>query len=189
MKKSWVIIAVILILLILLPAVFAISTYNQLVGMDEFIDANWKQVENSMQRRYDLIPNLVEVTKGYASHEEKVFTEIANARARIGQGGNREEIMNANEELSGALSRLLVLSESYPQLQASDQFVRLQDELAGTENRLAVSRQDYNNSVKNFNQKIRRFPINLFAGALGFETQPYFEMNEAAKEAPQVKFN
>ena len=189
MKNKWIIVAVILLLVIALPVISAIGTYNQLVAMDEAVDANWIQVENLMQRRYDLIPNLVEVTKGYAAHEEEIFTEIANARARIGQGGSREEVIDANDQLSGALSRLLVLTENYPQLQASDQFIRLQDELAGTENRLAVARQDYNNTVRSFNEKIRRFPTNLLANILGFDSQPYFEMSPAASEAPQVNFN
>lgn len=188
MKRTWIIVIALLLLIIGLPAMLATSTYNQLVEMDESVNSHWKQVENLMQRRYDLIPNLVEVTKGYASHEKEVFTAIADARARIGQGGSREEIIDANQELSGALSRLLVLTENYPELQASEQFVRLQDELAGTENRLSVARQDYNNTVKTYNQKIRRFPASIFANIFGFETQPYFEMTPGANDAPKVTF-
>ncbi|ABR48974.1 LemA family protein [Alkaliphilus metalliredigens QYMF] len=189
MKKTWIIVLVIVALVIAIPAISITGSYNKLVGMDESVNANWQQVENLMQRRYDLIPNLVEVTKGYASHEEQVFTEIANARARIGQGSNREDMIDANQELTGALSRLLVLTENYPQLQASEQFVRLQDELAGTENRLAVARQDYNNSVRDYNDTIRRFPTSLLANNFGFDSQPYFEMSSEAGEAPQVNFN
>ncbi|NLM05243.1 MAG: LemA family protein [Clostridiales bacterium] len=187
MKKTWIIIIAIIIL-IGLPIMVLTNTYNTLVAMDENIASNWKQVENLMQRRYDLIPNLVETTKGYASHEEKVFTDIANARARIGQGGSREEIIEANQELSSAISRLLVIAENYPELQASQQFIRLQDELAGTENRLAVARQDYNNAVQRFNQRIRRFPTSIIANKFGFTTQPYFEMSTDAAEAPKVTF-
>lgn len=187
MKKIWIVIIAIL-LLIGLPIMIGTSSYNQLVAMDEGVTSNWKQVENLMQRRYDLIPNLVETTKGYAAHEEKIFTEIADARARIGQGGSREEVIEANQELTGALSRLLVVAENYPDLQANQQFIRLQDELAGTENRLSVARQDYNNTVQTFNQRIRRFPTNIFANMFGFTAQPYFEMTAGAGEAPKVTF-
>ena len=189
MKKTWIIVLAIILLIVILPIISVASSYNKLVVMDETIDADWKQVENLMQRRYDLVPNLVEVTKGYATHEKEIFTEIADARARIGQGGNREEIIGANQELTGALSRLLVISENYPELQANEQFIRLQDELAGTENRLAVARQDYNGSVQTYNQTIRRFPTNILAGMLGFEQQPYFEMEQEAGKAPSVKFD
>lgn len=189
MKKTWIIVMVIILLVLGIPVMAMAGSYNKLVGMDETINANWKQVENLMQRRYDLIPNLVEVTKGYAAHENEIFTDIANARSRIGQGGSREEIIDANEELTGALNRLLVITENYPQLQASDQFIRLQDELAGTENRLAVSRQDYNNSVQEYNQTIRRFPTNILSGILGFNQQPYFEMEQGANKAPSVNFD
>lgn len=189
MKKTWIIVIVAIVLIIGIPLATMARSYNTLIVMDESVSADWQQVENLMQRRYDLIPNLVEVTKGYASHEEEVFTQIADARSRIGQGGSREEVIEANQELTGALSRLLVVAEAYPQLQASEQFIRLQDELAGTENRLAVARQDYNNSVKDFNQRIRRFPTNLMASNFGFEEQPYFEMNPQASEAPSVNFD
>lgn len=189
MKKTWIIVALVILLIIVLPIGMLASNYNKLVTMDETINAEWKQVENLMQRRYDLIPNLVEVTKGYAAHEKEIFTDIADARSRIGQGGSREEMIEANQELSGALSRLLVIAENYPALQASDQFVRLQDELAGTENRLAVSRQDYNTSVQTYNQTIRRFPTNILAGILGFDQEPYFEMEEGADKAPSVNFD
>lgn len=189
MKKTWILVAVVILLIIVLPVAVLAGNYNKLVTMDETINADWKQVENQMQRRYDLIPNLVEVAKGYAAHEKEVFTNIADARARIGQGGSREEVIAANQELSGALSRLLVVAENYPALQASDQFVRLQDELAGTENRLAVARQDYNTSVQTYNKTIRQFPTNILAGILGFQQEPYFEMEEGANKAPSVNFD
>lgn len=189
MKKTWIIVLAIILLIVVLPIISVAGSYNKLVVMDETIDADWKQVENLMQRRYDLVPNLVEVTKGYAIHEKEIFTEIADARARIGQGGNREEIIGANQELTGALSRLLVIAENYPELKANEQFIRLQDELAGTENRLAVARQDYNGSVQTYNQTIRRFPTNILAGMLRFEQQPYFEMEQGAGKAPSVKFD
>ncbi len=189
MKKTWIIVLAIILLIVALPIISVAGSYNKLVVMDETIDADWKQVENLMQRRYDLVPNLVEVAKGYAIHEKEIFTEIADARARIGQGSNREEVIGANQELTGALSRLLVIAENYPDLKANEQFIRLQDELAGTENRLAVARQDYNGSVQTYNQTIRRFPTNIIAGMLRFEQQPYFEMEQGAGKAPSVKFD
>lgn len=181
-------ISVIIFVLILLSLFSVISGYNGLVSMDEKVASSWKQVENLLQRRYDLIPNLVEVTKGYAKHEEEIFTQIANARARIQDGGNREDFIGANNELSGALSRLLLIVENYPDLKANEQFVRLQDELAGTENRLAISRQDYNKTVEAYNKKVRRFPTSITAKIFGFERHPYFEMDQNAKEAPKIKF-
>lgn len=189
MKKTWIIVLAIILLIVALPIISVAGSYNKLVVMDETIDADWKQVENLMQRRYDLVPNLVEVAKSYAIHEKEIFTEIADARARIGQGSNREEVIGANQELTGALSRLLVIAENYPDLKANEQFIRLQDELAGTENRLAVARQDYNGSVQTYNQTIRRFPTNILAGMLRFEQQPYFEMEQGAGKAPSVKFD
>ncbi|MCC5911934.1 MAG: LemA family protein [Clostridiaceae bacterium] len=188
MKKTLIIIAII-VAVIAIPIVGAVGNYNGLVTMEEEVTSSWMQVENLLQRRYDLIPNLVEVTKGYASHEEEIFTQIADARSRIGQGGNREDMIEANEQLTGALSRLLVIAENYPELKASEHFIRLQDELAGTENRLAVARQDYNGVVEIFNGKIRSFPTNLFANTFGFDKQPYFQMNPQASEAPTVDFN
>ncbi len=188
MKRS--LMASVIVFIIILVSLFSvISSYNKLVTMDEQVTSSWKQVENLLQRRYDLIPNLVEVTKGYAKHEEEIFTQIANARARIQDGGSREDLINANNELSGALSRLLLVVENYPDLKANEQFIRLQDELAGTENRLAVSRQDYNRTVETYNKKIRRFPTSIIAKAFDFERHPYFEMDQNAKEAPKVKFN
>lgn len=162
--------------------------YNTMVSMRESVEAAWAQVENQLQRRNDLIPNLVEVTKGYASHEREVFERIADARARLIAGGSREEKIAAANELSGVLGRLLAISERYPDLKANQQFARLSDELAGTENRIAVERMRYNETIRTYNAYIRSFPNVLYAGALGFQPEKYFEAPEDAKKAPRVDF-
>lgn len=162
--------------------------YNRLVSLREAIDAAWAQVENQLQRRNDLIPNLIEVTKGYAAHEKSIFEAVANARARMIGAGSRDEQIAASGELSSALSRLLALAENYPQLKADAQFARLSDELAGTENRIATERRRYNEVVQEYNTAVRSFPTIITAKALGFDAQKYFEAPESAQQVPQVKF-
>nr|MBC8383389.1 LemA family protein [Candidatus Cloacimonadota bacterium] len=136
-----------------------------------------------------LIPNLVETVKGYASHEKEVFTRVTEARASVGKAETRQESIDANNQLTGALSRLLVTVEAYPELKANQNFIRLQDELAGTENRIAVSRRRYNEAVTIFNKNISIFPNNLFAGMFNFEKEPLYKIDESEKETPQVKFD
>jgi LemA protein len=145
-------------------------------------------VENQLQRRYDLIPNYVETVKGYAAHEKEVFVKVTEARSRVASAGSISDKIQANNSLSSALSRLLVVVERYPELKANTNFIRLQDELAGTENRLAVERRRYNETVKAYNIKIRRFPTNIFAGMFGFEKATFFEVPKERQEAPKVKF-
>jgi len=180
---------VVLIVVVLLIAFSVKGIYNNLVMLDESVNNSWAQVENQLQRRFDLIPNLVETVKGYASHEKEVLTEVTRARASVGAAKSPGEVMQANNELSSALARLLVVVERYPDLKANENFIRLQDELAGTENRIAVERRRYNDTVRSMNQKIRSFPTVIFAGMFGFEKRDYFEAPEAAKEAPKVDFS
>ena len=161
--------------------------YNEIQTMDEEINNKWAQVETQLQRRADLIPNLANVVKSYAKHEQKVFTDIANARARIGgalQSNDPKEAAAASSEMSGALSRLLVIAENYPQLKANEQYIRLMDELSGTENRISVARMDYNESVKEYNAYIRRFPTNLTAGATGAKQREYYNPPAESQNAP-----
>lgn len=186
-KTLLIVLAVVLVLGIALFGFFQ-GTYNSLVRLDETVKSSWAQVENQLQRRYDLIPNLVETVKGYAKHEREVLTEVTNARSRVGQAGSVPDKIAANNELSGALSRLLVVVERYPDLKANQNFLRLQDELAGTENRISVERRRYNEAVKEFNVKSRSFPANIVAGMFGFKQAAFFEAPAAAKATPQVKF-
>ncbi|MCK7489082.1 MAG: LemA family protein [Anaerotruncus sp.] len=152
------------------------------------LKAAWSQVENQLQRRYDLIPNLVETVKGYAKQEKDVMVEVTNARSKVGGAGTVPDKIAANNELSGALSRLMVVVERYPDLKSNQNFMKLQDELAGTENRIAVERMRYNDAVKIYNQAIRTFPANLIAGMFGFKEAAFFEAPKDAKATPQVKF-
>lgn len=162
--------------------------YNSMVSMKEAVNAAWSQVENQLQRRNDLIPNLVETTKGYAAHEKEIFESVANARSKLIGAGSRDEKIDAANGLSSALSRLLVLAERYPDLKADKQFARLSDELAGTENRIATERKRYNEVVQEYNTYIQKFPAVFTARMFGFQPEKYFEAPESAKQVPQVKF-
>lgn len=186
-KKIIIVVAVIAVLAIALYSMFA-GNYNRFVQMDVGIKAAWSQVENQLQRRYDLIPNLVETVKGYAKQEKDVLVEVTNARSKVGGAGTVPDKIAANNELSGALSRLMVVVERYPDLKSNQNFLKLQDELAGTENRIAVERMRYNDAVKIYNQAIRTFPANLVAGMFGFKEAAFFEAPKDAKATPQVKF-
>ncbi len=187
-QKKLLIIAAIVILVILIPYSYLKGTYNSLVTMDEGVKAAWAQVENQLQRRYDLIPNLVETVKGYAAQEKEVFLRVTEARSKVGGATTINDKIAANNGLSAALSRLLLVVERYPDLKSNTNFIRLQDELAGTENRIAVERRRYNETVKVYNIKIRRFPTNLLAGLFGFEKAAFFEVPKERQEAPKVKF-
>jgi LemA protein len=162
--------------------------YNKLVTMQEAIDAAWAQVENQLQRRNDLIPNLVQVTKGYASHEKEIFESIAKARAKMMGSGSRAGKIEAAGEMTSALSRLLAIAERYPDLKADQQFARLSDELAGTENRIATERRRYNEQVRVYNTAVKSFPTLLTARAVGFDAADYFEAPEEAQQVPSVTF-
>ncbi|MCT1540200.1 MULTISPECIES: LemA family protein [Lysinibacillus] len=188
MKKLLGPIGIIVIILVVIALLF-IPKYNSLVTAEENVDSKWAQVENQLQRRYDLIPNLVESVKGYANHEQEVIANITEARAQMGSASSPEEQAVANDALTGALSRLLVVVENYPNLKADANFRQLMDELAGTENRLAVAREDYNNEVQQFNKHVKRFPGNLMAGMFGFEQKEYFKATAGADKAPSIDFS
>ncbi len=190
MKKGSVLIfgliAIVAISIILI--VSGITTYNKLVSQNEEVQTALSQIDNQLQRRNDLIPNLVETVKGYAAHEEEIFTSIAESRSKLAGAGTMEEKADASSDLSNALSRLLVVAENYPELKANENFRQLADELAGTENRIGIARMEYNETVKAYNTAIKKFPTVIFAGIFGFERYEYFEADEGAQKAPEVKF-
>lgn len=165
-----------------------ISAYNGLVEEESNVDTSWSQVETVLQRRNDLIPNLVNSVKGAMNQEKEVFGSIADARAKLNSAGSQEEEVEANNEMNSALSRLLVVMENYPELRSNDQVTALMDELSGTENRISVERQRYNETVQKYNNRVRRFPGNLMAGLFGFEKKPFFKAVEGAENAPDVNF-
>ena len=179
-----------IVLLIMIVVGYYYTKYNTFYQMNVEIKSSWAQVENQLQRRYDLIPNMVETVKGYAKQEKDVMVEVTNARAKVGGTANApvSDKIAANNQLSGALSRLMVVVEKYPDLKSNQNFMRLQDELAGTENRIAVERMRYNEAVKIYNQAIKSFPANLLAGMFGFKDAAFFDAPKEAKEAVKVKF-
>jgi LemA protein len=179
-----------LVVVALLAGAFASSgcSYNTFVGQDEAIKTQWSQVENQLQRRNDLIPNLVETTKGIAQQEKDVFGQIADSRAKMAGASTPEQTIQAANEQSAALARLLVVVENYPQLRSSESFNRLMDELSGTENRIAVERMRYNERVQEYNVARRQFPSNITAGIFGFKEYPLFNAPPAAEQVPKVNF-
>jgi LemA protein len=184
------IIAVVGIIVVLLFIIggWYVGTRNRLVTLDEEVNAAWSEIDNQLLRRSDLIPNLVQTVKGFAKQELQVFTEIAEARSRLAGARTVGEKAQGYNQLETALSRLLVVVEQYPLLKSSENFLRLQDELAGTENRIAVARKRYNDSVRILNTKIRRFPSSSVANMMGFKPREYFEIQEKARETPKVDF-
>ncbi|MCR4790441.1 MAG: LemA family protein [Treponemataceae bacterium] len=197
-KTTLIIIAAVLLVIICVAAYF-IKTYNKIVTLEESVDSAWAQVENQYQRRLDLIPNLVATVKGYAKHESSVFTEVADARSKAGglmQLGSDvlndpeafEKFQQAQNQLSGSLSRLIAVAENYPELKANENFLALQDQLEGTENRIATERKRFNDLVKSYNRLVRAFPSNIIAKNHGFEKKAYFAASQEAKTAPKVEF-
>jgi LemA protein len=187
-----------LAILIIGVVLWGTGIYNSLVGADEGVRSAWGQVEAQYQRRSDLIPNLVETVKGFASQEKQVLLGVTEARAKVGQMTVTKEVLEdpqafakfqaAQDGLSSALSRLLVVSENYPQLKSNENFLALQTQLEGTENRITVARQRYNEVVQDFNTRVRRFPTSLIASFTGFKEKAYFKAKEGSENAPQVKF-
>jgi LemA protein len=187
--KVWLIVVVVLLLAGLACGTKYVSVRNDLFTEKNAIDAAWANVDVALQRRADLIPNLVETVKGYAKHEEGVIKEVADARAALGGARTPQEKIQANSQLDGAISRLLVVVENYPQLRANENFLRLQDELAGTENRIAVERRKYNETVQRYNTQIELFPDNIVASLTGLaRNDAYFKTEPGARTAPKVAF-
>lgn len=185
MKKAWIALAAAAVVIVL----YCMSVYNSLVQADENVNTAWAQVETVLQRRYDLIPNLVNTVKGYAKHESGIFEEVAKLRSQWGAAKGAEAKAQASTALEGALGRLIAVAENYPELKANQNFIGLQDELSGTENRITVERQRYNGAVREYNVAIRRFPANVVAGKMGFTVRnAYFASEEKAAAAPKVEF-
>ncbi len=196
MKKSWIVLAIVILLVMLVYASVR-GTYNQMVGKDELVSAQWAQVENVYQRRMDLIPNLVNTVKGYADFEQETLTQVIEARAKatsiqVNAGNLNPAMLNQFQEaqagLSSALSRLLVTIERYPDLKANQNFLELQAQLEGSENRIALERRKFNDVARDYNTFIRQFPKNIYANIFNFESKAYFAAEEKAKEVPKVEF-
>lgn len=188
MKSALIVLGVIVLAAIIVGS-YLFGVKNDLVREQNMIQNNWAQVDNDLKRRADLIPNLVETVKGYAKQEQTVFGDIAAARSRLLNAPTPESKIEANNQLSGALGRLLVLQEAYPQLKSNENFQRLQDELSGTENRIAVARRDYNEAITKYNTDIELFPKSIAASLFGFHrNDAYFKTTEEEKKVPQVKF-
>ena len=185
-----VIIGVVIAAVMLFISFFSVR--NGLIDLREDVEMQQSQIETTLQRRSDLIPNLVETVKGYAAHENEVFTSIAEARTKLAESinnGNLSSISEANASLDSALGRLIAIAEDYPELKSSEQFIALQDELAGTENRIAVARQYYNEKVKTYNTAVQRFPTSIVASMSGFYPMEYYEADDGAHEVPSVSFD
>lgn len=190
-KGLWIALGVVGVLVLAVLMVFGsyVSAKNQMVAKDEFVKAQWSDVDVQLQRRLDLIPNLVETVKGFTKEESTVFGDIANARAGMLNAQGPAGKIAANGKLDSALGRLLLLTENYPQLRSSDQFMRLQDELSGTENRISVARKRYNDALRDYNIFVRQFPNSIWAGIAGFQVNnAFFEASPSARTAPSVKF-
>jgi LemA protein len=190
MKKAAVGLGILAVVLLVVFGGSFVSRRNEMVTLRENIKGSWAQVDTVIQRRADLIPNLVNTVKGYAAHEQKVLEDLSNARAQLAGARNPAERIAANTQLEGALSRLLVVVENYPNLKADQQYLRLQDELAGTENRIAVERRRYNGAVQTYNTTIQTFPNSLVASISGFQREDaYIKAEGAAREVPKVDFS
>ncbi len=186
-NKKLVVWGIVILAVLAVIAIFA-SSYNSMVELKAQVDNKQSTISTQLQRRSDLIPNLVNTVKGYANHEESVYNDIASARSKLAGANTVSEMDKANDELSSAVSRLLVVVENYPNLKANENFIALSDELAGTENRITAARNDYNEAAKKYNVKITKFPSNIFAGIFGFEKVDYFEADKGAEKVPEVSF-
>lgn len=188
MKKSTIAIIVVIVILIAIIAGL-VSSYNGVVSLSEEVDNKFATIDTMLQRRADLIPNLVNTVKGYTNQEQAVIDSVTDARAKLAGANSVGEKANADQELTSALNNLLVVVENYPDLKSSQNFINLSDELAGTENRIATARKDYNDAVKEYNTKIKRFPTNIVSGMFGYGEKEYFQASEGSEEVPTVDFN
>ena len=185
-KGTIVLISILVVALVIIMSL--VGSYNKMVTLEEKVDSASADLDAMLQRRSDLIPNLVNTVKGFTNHEDEIIDKITEARAKLNGANTIEDKSKANDELTSALNSLMIVVENYPDLKSSNNFIQLQDELAGTENRIAVSRKDYNDAVNNLNSTIKRFPNNMLAGMFGIEKKAYFEAQESAKEVPVVEF-
>ena len=188
MKKSTIAIIVVVVILIAIIAGL-VSSYNGVVSLSEEVDNKFATIDTMLQRRADLIPNLVNTVKGYTNQEQSVIDSVTDARAKLAGATSVEDKANADQDLTRALNNLLVVVENYPDLKSSQNFINLSDELAGTENRIATARKDYNDAVRTYNTKIKRFPTNIISGMFGFDEREYFQATEGSEEVPTVDFN
>jgi len=188
MKKTLIIVGIVVLVLVVIPLSIVKGNYNKFVGLQESVDAQWANVETVLQRRFDLIPNLVNTVKGFAEHEKEIFTEVTRLRSQWASAGTANEKVGVANEMQGALGRLMLVAENYPQLKSNQNFLALQDELAGTENRISVERRRYNESVRGYNTAIRKFPGVIIANLFGFEKRDAFEAAPEAAIVPTVEF-
>lgn len=190
MKNTKLIIVGVVVAIIALLGGVYVTSYNSIISLEEKVNTEYSNIESQLQRRADLIPNLISTVKGYMSHEEKIIKDITDARERISSASNISELSEANQQLSTALTNLNVIVENYPDLKANENFLNLQDELAGTENRVAIARKDYNDAVKAYNTKIQTIPSNIVANMMGKQQREYFEVSdESKKDVPVVDFS
>jgi LemA protein len=188
MKKTLLIIGIVILILVVIPLMMIKGNYNRFVGLQEGVDAQWANVETVLQRRFDLIPNLVNTVKGFAAQEKEIFTEVTRLRSQWGEARTADEKVGVANQMQGALGRLMLVAENYPNLKSNQNFLALQDELAGTENRISVERRRYNESVRDYNTAIRKFPGVIIANLFGFDKRTPFEAAPEAANVPTVQF-
>lgn len=189
MKKGLLITLIVIVAILLIGGITVVSTYNGMLTKSEEVDGKFADIDNQLQRRTDLIPNLVNTVKGYAKQEQDIINSVTEARSKLAGAKSIEEKSNANTELTNALNRLLVVVENYPDLKSSQNYMQLSDELAGTENRISQARRQYNEAVKEYNLSIRKFPASIIAGMFNFNKKPYFEAEEGSNKVPEVNFD
>jgi LemA protein len=186
-KTIWIVLGVV-VLIVVIFAGSMVGSYNSLVALNQQVDGSWAQVETVLQRRYDLIPNLVNTVQGFADQERELLTEVTRLRSQWGEARSQADQAQVAGQLEGAIGRLMLVAESYPQLQSNQNFLALQDELAGTENRIAVERRRFNDAVRDYNTRVQQFPTVVIASMTGFDTREFFEATVGADQAPAVEF-